>query len=244
MLKHIGFIIFLLAGCSTELHHNLQERAANEIIVALEQEGVPAEKTSDPKQKGTFMVLVPSGSELRSLKVLENNGLPRPEPKGFSAFYPSQGLIPTAGEEQVLQSFARSQEIRRSLLTIDQVLDAQVNLVIPKKGRLRLSSQTPAQPRASVVIRHKGLEAPSTEKNAKDIVSGSVQGLDPKNVVVFFTASSNAGKKIEGPAMVTVGPISVSADSKSTFQGVILFLFLTIIALSGVLIFFVFKRRS
>lgn len=244
MLKHFGFILLFVMGCSTELHHNLQERAANEIIVALEQEGVPAEKAPDPKSKNKFIVLVPSGSELRSLKVLESNGLPRPEPQGFSSFYPSQGLIPTAGEEEVLQSFARSQEIRRSLLTIDQVLDAQVNLVIPKKGRLRLSSQDTEQPRASVVIRHRELKPPITEKSVKDIVSGSVQNLDPKNVVVVFSPSANAGKAISDPTMVTVGPISVSADSKTTFQAVILFLFLTIIALAGVLVFFVAKRRK
>lgn len=244
MLKKIGLLLpFFLLACSSELHHDLQESSANEIIVALEQAGVPAEKAWDPKNKGHFVVTVPSGSELRSLKVLENNGLPRPEPKGFSAFYPSQGLIPTAGEEHVLQNFARSQEIRSSLLTIDQVLDAQVNLVIPKKGRLRLSSQTPDQPRASVIIRHKETQAPISKEDVKSIVSGSVQNLDPKNVVVVFTAATNAGKKISSPEMVSVGPISVSADSKSTFQGVILFLILSIIALAGVLIFFVFKRR-
>ncbi len=244
MLKIFGFILIFLVGCSTELHHNLEEGSANDIIVALEENGVPAEKSRDPKNKEKYLILVPSGSELRALKVLGNRGLPRPEPKGFSAFYPSQGFIPTAGEEQVVQNYARSQEIRRSLLTIDQVLDAQVNLVIPQKGRLRLSSQPASQPRASVVIRHREIDAPISEQKVKEIVAGSVQNLDPKNVVVVFTPSSNAGKILSDAEMVSVGPLSVSADSKTSFQGLFLVLFLIIIALSGMLIFFVFKRRS
>lgn len=246
MLRYLGITLLLFStlGCSSELHHNLSENSANEIIVALESQGISAEKTLDAKNKGFFVVVVPSGANVHALKVLKNNGLPRPEPKGFASFYPSQGLIPSAGEEQVLQNFARSQEIRQSLLTIDEVLDAQVNLVIPKRNRLRLSSEGKAKPRASIVIRHKSLKPPIDENSVKDLVAGSVQNLDPAQVIVVFTPSSMAGKPVTAPKMVAVGPILLSADTKTAFQGVILTLVLVILGLAGLLVFFIVKRRT
>ena len=232
-----------LAACKAELHHNLDERAANDMIVVLEQHGVQADKAPDSTNKEAWMVVVPSQSRVQAWSILKAEGLPRPAAEGFGKFYPSGGLIPTSSEEHVLLQYATAQELRRGLLTLDGVVDAHVNLVLPKKSRVRMSRDAEQTTRASILIKYRPVEegkAPLTEDQIKRFATGGVEDLDPKDISVIL--SPEAHRPLLEPKLQQVGPIAVDGRSKPILQGVIALL-VTVILLMGAGIGFLIVRR-
>lgn len=213
------------------------------MVVALQQEGIEAYKRRDEKDGERWMVVVPSGAQIEAVHALEARGLPRPEIQGFDAFYPGEGLVPTASEEHVLLQYATSQELRRSLLAIDGVVDAHVNLVLPdvRTARLRTAPVEPA--RASVVVKHEVGTKPVTDAQVRAVISGGVKGLAPDDVTVLLTPARAATQPLTEPRIVQVGPLSVPASTKGVTQLVFVVLSTTILGLAAALGAVVFRRR-
>ncbi len=251
-MKHIliGFLLaaaFVVSGCTAELHHDLSETQANEIVVALEDVGIEASKYRDETDKTRWVIAVPSGVQVEAWKVLETRGLPRPEVEGFTAFFPREGLVPTSEEERVVMQFATAQELRRTLMAVDGVVDAHVNLVVPQKRRLGFrADETRPQPKASVLLkasaRNDG-KPPIAEKEVKTIVAGAVEELMPENVSVVLTPVDTTAEAPE-VRVISVGPVTVAEGNKGVLQGFIAVLMLAILALAGALGFVVFRFRS
>src|SRR5690606_64424 len=120
--------VLVLSACTEPVHHGLSERAANEMVVVLEQHGIEAHKERDPAGDGQWLVAVGAGARVEAWRILQIEGLPRPETGGFGSFYPGSGLIPTAGEERVVLQYATAQELQKALLKLEGVVDAHVNL--------------------------------------------------------------------------------------------------------------------
>jgi type III secretion protein J len=243
--RNLLLATFLVAavGCHNTLYHDLDERDANEMVVALEQSGIDAEKVADERDAERWAVRVPSGAHVEAMHALESRGLPRPEVHGFDAFYPSEGLVPTASEERVLLQFATAQELRRSLMAVDGVVDAHVNLVLPERRRaLAGREQEPA--RASVVVKYDAAEkAPITVDEVKEVVSGGVPELEGERVSVLLTPSRAAMKPLEEPRLVQVGPISVPPGTQNLARVVFGLLTSLILGLAAALILVLVRRR-
>jgi type III secretion protein J len=235
----------LASGCTEPIYHGLDEKEANEMVVVLEQHGLEAGKEIDPAGENTWMVKVPSAARVRAWKVLQVEGLPRPEVSGFSAFYPSGGLVPTASEERVLLQYSTAQELRKTLLAVDAVVAARVNLVLPEKPRVRLQTTVIEPPRASVLIKyHPSQKAPPlSEDEVKRLIAGGVEGLSTENVEVIFTRSTRSARPLVDPMLSSVGPVSVAHESKSIFQLLIFGMGLCILLLCAGLTFMVFRNR-
>lgn len=239
----IVLVLFSLAtfGCTAELYHGLSESEANDMIVALDEVGIYGSKERDPSGDEVFLVKVPSAEKSDAWRALRQQGLPRPDPQGFGAFYPSDGLVPTAGEERVLLQYATAQELRASLLTIDGVLDAHVNLVMPEKARVRLSKDKPEPPRASVVVTHgSDAKAPISEEAVKALVAGGVEGMSPDDVKVMISTISTAPSG--EPRYKQVGPISVAPSNQTLMQMVLGGMVFLIMLLAGAIVFLVVRR--
>lgn len=237
----------LFTGCTAEVYHGLDEASANDMIVALEQHGIDGDKAPDPNEEGRWVVTVPAASEVEAWRVLEAEGLPRPEVKGFDNFYPTGGLIPTTSEERVMLQYATSQELRRSLLTVDGVVDARVNLVLPEKARVPMPNQEPEEPRASVLIKYRpGAEdaAPVDAAQVRALVSGGVEDLEPERVNVILTPEVGSARPLAAPRYAQVGPIAVAPQSKTWMQIVIGVLSLLVVALGGVVAFLLVRGRG
>lgn len=242
-LTFLAALVLVLTGCYDELYHGLEERAANEIVVALEQTGVDAQKVRDEQDAERWMVRVPSGAHVEAMHALESRGLPRPEISGFGTFYPSEGLVPTSSEEQVLLQYATSQELRRSLLAIDGIVDAHVNLVLPDSRR-RLGSQPNRPARASVVVKYQAAEKPPvTVENVREVVAGGVDGLDADSVHVLLTPSHETMKPLEEPRLVQVGPLSVPAAAGNLARVVFGLMTSLILGLAGAIVVLLVRRR-
>lgn len=234
------------AGCQSELLHGLSEPAANEMIVVLEQHGFQADKSRDPGDPEAFVVTVPGGVQVDAWRVLQAEGLPRPQARGFGDFYPSQGLVPTSGEERVLLQYATAQELRNTLLTVDGLIDAQVNLVLPERSRVRLSSETPTPPRASVLVKYRPDDdgaAPMSPVEIQSLIAGGVDSLDVEAVTVVMTPGRRGLEPLQQPRLETVGPVAVAPANKAVLQGMMLGLLGIIGFLVGAVIFLVLKRK-
>lgn len=250
--KWIGWclLVVLLAGtwgCREEVYHDLSERRANELVVALEQEGIRADKVQDPSSDGKWMVTVPSGEKVRAWKTLESNGLPKPDVQGFGEFYPTGGLIPTSSEEQILFQYATAQELRKTLLKVDGVVDAQVNLVLPEEPRVKLANTEVEPPRASVLVKYTPTRAspkenPVTREQIEKLVAGGVKGLERKRVEVIMTEARDATEELEEPEFAQVGPVAVAPQSKRALQAVIGVMGLIVVILGGGVVFLLWQR--
>lgn len=246
-LAALGLILALtlMAGCKAEVYHALDERSANEMVVALEQQGIRGEKVPDPTTKETWMVIVPSESRVDALSTLKAQGLPRPAAEGFGKFYPSGGLIPTSNEEHVLLQYATAQEIRRGLLTVDGVVDAHVNLVMPKKARVRLSRDPEQKTRASILIKYRPNtegKAPLNDAQVKSLVTGGVEEILPEDISVILSPEQSPA--MAAMRMEQVGPIGVDPKSKLKLQLLISLLCGAILIMGAGIGFLLIRRRS
>ena len=250
-MKRFLFLLLcvLTTSCSTEIYHDLDEQSANAMIVALEQHGIEADKSPDPAGEATWVVAVQRSAQVEAWRVLEAQGLPRPKVQGFDKLYANAGLIPTANEERIKLQYATAQELRRSLLSIDGVIDASVNLVLPGQARIPLPNAVPKKPRASVLVKYrssaKGAAAssPVSQDQIKSLVSGGVEGLDPESVSVLLTPEVRSAMPLKAPRIQQVGPIAVSPASKGWLQLIMGLLCLTVVALGALVAYLLVRQK-
>lgn len=240
-----GALVFFAAGCAEPIYHGIGEVEANEMVVVLEQHGLEAGKQRDPQADNKWVVTVPGAERVRAWKVLQDEGLPRPEVSGFSEFYPSGGLVPTSSEERVLLQYSTAQELRQSLLAVDAVVGARVNLVLPEKPRVRLHNTVVEPPRASVLIKYQPTHTkpPLSEDAVRRLVAGGVEGLNPENIEVIFTRSMRSARPLSEPELAAIGPISVAQKSKLIFQVMIFGMGFCIVALCAGIAFLILRSR-
>src|SRR5512146_2253606 len=120
-------VVLGLAGCGREeLVHGLDETQANQVVVALDESGIGAEKRRDEGNEGTWRVEVASGSSSAAHRVLAARELPRRPPPGFGEVFGKGSVVPSSSEERALYLHALSGELARSIEAIDGVVDARV----------------------------------------------------------------------------------------------------------------------
>lgn len=234
-------------GCDEPIYHDLEEGQANEMVVALNQQGFSAEKQRDPNDGERWAVVVPGSQRVSAWEALAQDGLPRPGPGGFGEFYPSSGLIPTAQEERVVLQYATAREIQASLLKVKGVVDAHVNLVLPEKPRVQMSNSVVAEPRASVLVQWRGREEgdgpPLSEEEVRLLVSGGVEQLRPESVHVVMIASPAPPPLVAGPELARVGPLKVAPESSGLLKGLVLLMGGIIIGLASLVAYLVLMAR-
>lgn len=239
-------LILFGVGCTETVFHGLDERQANEIVVVLQENAIEAHKVRDSAGDALWTVTVPFGVRFDAWRVLENEGLPRRTEGGFGEFYPSGGLIPTSGEERVLLQYATAREVQTAILKIEGILDAHVNLVLPARPRVQLSTQHVEPPRASVLVKYRPIEdrAPIDEDALKGLVAGGVEGLSAKNIEVIMVPSRRSLERLKPPAMGQVGPITVATGSKTFLQVLIALMGAVIMALAAGLAVVITRSRG
>lgn len=108
--------LLLAAGCGREeLLHDLDERQAAEVLVALEDAGIQARKARPGGAEAGFVVEVAPPDAGRALRALAARELPRPRPPGLGEVFSRGGLVPTAVEERALLLHALAGELARSV---------------------------------------------------------------------------------------------------------------------------------
>jgi type III secretion protein J len=151
-LRALALLVLLslcLAGCRTEIYQNLPEGTANELLSALLERGVAAEKVAQGKTG--FAVTVDEEDQLRALEILRDLGLPKPDYEGLGVIFRKEGMMSSPLEEKARFAYALAQELAASCSRLDGVVSARAHVVLREKDALT-GAVTPAS--AAVMLRH------------------------------------------------------------------------------------------
>jgi type III secretion protein J len=232
----------IVTGCSSNLLHGIDERAANETIAALEHGGIATEKVIDDASPATFTVRVARGDAAKALSLLRSLGLPRDRRHGFAEVYGQPSLIPSASEERARYLDALGGEIERTLETADGVVSARVHLVLEETDPLAVDPKPRTAARAAVLLKARGGRAPLSEADVQKLVAGSVPGLLPSAVAVVVTSAPDATEGVPS-ALAAVGPLRVTSGSRPLLVAAII-VGLAVLALLAVLLMLTARRLA
>lgn len=220
----------LMAGCYDELHHDLAERSANELIVALSQSDIPARKM--PGGDG-WTVSVPQSEFQRALTVLAARNLPREETDIFALLEHSSGLVPSVEEEHLRKVSILTTELEQTFLAMDSVVDAHVHAVVPRAGGVRVGRPSSESASASVVIVYRAGTLPPSDESIRSILRGAISALEDTQIstVLVETQMPEATRA----RLVSLGPFSVSENSVQMLRWTLIALLAAIVVLLGLL---------
>lgn len=185
--------VLMLTGCSesVELHRQLSEQEANEVIAELADKQIRAQKI--PAKDGV-VVQVRASDIGRAVRTLEAVGLPKVARSTLGDIFRKEGVISTPLEERARYIYALSQELEATLSNIDGVIVARVHVVLPE----RVAPGEPVQPAsASVFIKHDPrLDPNNIQSRVHRLVTSSIPGMasaidnNQKLTVVFVPATA------------------------------------------------------
>ncbi len=202
MFFYLFGVLLLCGGCET--HHpvvsHVDEKEANVILVLLESKGIPAQKTAAQttqvggNTKPQYSVVVPEKHSIEAIAYLNQNGFPRAQGTNLLDLFAKQGLMTSDREEQIRYQAGLAQQLTNTILMIDGVIDASVQLSFPPQevNLGREKNQEPKGITAAVYVKHQGvIDDPNIhlENKIKRLISGSVSGLDINDVTVISDRS-------------------------------------------------------
>lgn len=182
------FMVLALSACSEKVHTRSTEQSANEVLSALLDAGVDAQKLQADEK--TFDIEVDRRDLARALAVLRVHGLPRARTETLGELFKKDGLVSTPAEERVRYIYGVSQELERTLQQIDGVVQGRVHIVIPANDPL---SEVKKPSSASVFIKYRPPADPATlGPLVRSLVMRGIEGLDAEHVSVAFVAGEPA----------------------------------------------------
>jgi type III secretion protein J len=229
----------LLSACDTELYNNLDQRQANEMVAALQQRGIPAQRVV--VKGGQYTVVVDKAHFAESIAILSDAGLPKQEFQTMGQVFKKDGLVSSPMQERAQMIFALSQELSRTVSEIDGVLSARVHLVLPENDPLR---QQLVPSSASVFIRHRS-DAPvaSLVPQVKMLVANGVAGLAYDKVSVVLVPvdqlKTTQGRDLE---MVSFFGLWMQRDNLGQAMWMFFGLVVLVVLLAGGLGFVLYRR--
>ncbi len=208
------------AGCETTLEAELSEAQADEIIVTLHQEGIGARKEASATtgDEARYEITVAPSDLGPALTLIRANNLPRRNAPGLGEAFGEGSLVPTATEERARYVSALGSDLGASLERLEGVLDARVHVALPEPRDFELT-ESPAQPRASVLLKHR-VGATVDQDGVRALVAGAIQGMPIENVAVVLVSAPAVVAGSEA-SLVQLGPIAVTRGSAPALKGVL-----------------------
>jgi type III secretion protein J len=203
----------LLSACGDviNLRSGLSDADANEIIAALNKDGISASKVT---QKEGVSLMIKSSELSRATTILQAAGLPRRNLSNLGQVFKKDGMISTPLEERIRYIHGLSEELEYTLQQFDNVITARVHVVLPE----RIAPGEPVQPSSAAVFikYHRPLDEDMVTPRIRKLVASSIPGLggeDGQSKVSVVLEPSDA--PAAGIAWQELGPFMVAADSAS-----------------------------
>lgn len=175
----------LLAGCSREvLYNKLDEQQANEVVAALLNNGINADKRQGERGNG-WQVVLDRRDMPAAVAVLRDQGLPHQSIDNISQIFKKDGFVSSPQEDKQRFIYAREQQLGHTLRQFDGVVDAYVYLSIPDKNPI--DDKPPSGSASVVIITRPNAGIESRAPDIKAAVMNGTEGLtDPSRVTVQF----------------------------------------------------------
>ncbi|KAB0521069.1 MULTISPECIES: type III secretion system inner membrane ring lipoprotein SctJ [Pseudomonas] len=235
-------LALLLAGCGEriELHRQLSEQEANDVIAELADKQIRAQKALE---KDGVVVRVKSRDIARAVRTLEAAGLPKIARSTLGDIFRKEGVISTPLEERARYIYALSQELEATLSNIDGVIVARVHVVLPE----RVAPGEPVQPAsASVFIKHDPrLDPDNIRPRVRRMVASSIPGMtttadNPQKLTVTFVP---AAAYIERERLVYLGAFLVPENDLMFWQTTLTSLFIVLVLAVAATVVWLRRKR-
>jgi flagellar M-ring protein FliF len=183
VLVTVGSLIFFAGQWSTPnlalLYSDLSPADGGAIVQQLEAQQIPFKASPD----GT-RIEVPADQVGRLRMMMAQQGIPSGGNIGNEIFNQPEGLGTTAFQQQMQQLRAKEGELVRSIQTLQQVQNARVHLVLPKRELFARQAQTAT---ASVLLKLRPGKPLSKEQVAaiQQLVATAVPQMEPANVSIL-----------------------------------------------------------
>jgi len=208
-------LLFVFACGETVVYHNLTEKDANEIVVALYNAGIEAVKKAEKLQNEVvWSVAVDKKYIQEARRILLEQNLPRKEEPGLCGIYKEKQIVPTPDEQKARFLCGVKGDIVNALKSIPEVADVSVVVNMPTPEEF--AKDTEKRPTASVVV--KVVPPPSgesviNESKIQQFVANAVEKLNPRDVsVVISYVSSPLQKK----SVIGLGPTGTGVSTSNT----------------------------
>ena len=198
LVSFLGYMVARMS--STEyavLYTDLELEDAKQIISRLETDNVKYKLTKNGTE---VMVPVDLVNKLRvdTAEIAMASGGAN---VGYEIFDHSDALGSTNFVQNVNLIRALEGELGRTIRTVDNIKNARVHLVLPKREMFSREEQPPS---ASVVIKTvKGPLSPQSIQAIQKLIAASVPKLDVKNVAIVDNAGNLLTKNYEDPEAMT-----------------------------------------
>ncbi len=164
------------------------ENDAIEILDLLRENNIEAEKVQAGEEAGrTWGIVVREpafgggDAVAKAIRVMQDNGLPRPADKGMERAYEGSGVVQSESAQKAQRLKEQKTEVERHLRALPGVIRVNVNIVPAEDITLRIDP-FPASASVLLVLKHQSPDL--TEAKVQNMVAGSVLGLKPERVTV------------------------------------------------------------
>ncbi|MEO6601743.1 MAG: hypothetical protein ABIQ16_17835 [Polyangiaceae bacterium] len=231
----------LIAGCNVPIAVGLDESDANHAVVALEKDGVAAEKERDPDAEGRWRISVAHDDASSAAGILSAESLPPAASPGLLDAMGQGSIVPSQASEQAKFVAGTAGELERSLRSLDGVVSVRVHLAIPVQDSLTpTESPTPAS--ASVLLRHRGAAPPIAVADIQRLVAGAVPGLSAAQVSVVASPVPQPTRLAERE-LSRFGPVTVTRGSVFPLRSIVVGTVILNLGLLGALLLFWGRAR-
>src|ERR1700733_15276282 len=162
----IAIALLGLTGCHSNqaIVHGLDERDANEILVLLAENNIPAHKVEQTASLGggggpkivLWDVTVSSENVEQAMHFLNANGLARRSSQNLLTLFSATGVVLSEMAEKIRYRVGLADTIANLLCSVDGIVDADVELSYPKQDVLEPTAKL-APITASVFVKHTGV---------------------------------------------------------------------------------------
>ena len=174
--------IFLNQKTYTVLYSGMAAEDTGEVLTLLNEMGV------DARTQGEDTILVEDGKVDEVRLELAAQGYPSSGINDFSIYSSASGLGTTSAEERVYYKYQLQANLRSTIMLMDKVENAVVNLDLGEDSSFVLSdNEKPAT--ASVLLELKNGEALDGQevKAITELIATSISGLMPENIRIVDT---------------------------------------------------------
>jgi type III secretion system YscJ/HrcJ family lipoprotein len=177
----------LIQGCSHDevIVEGLAQNDANEILLALRENAISAEKkVQSDRRSSSYSIVVKKDEVKTSLKILLEKRLPKTSRAGLKEIYDmgKSGLIPSKSDEEARLTLALQGEIESLIKLMPQVLDARVVLSLDHENYGQKKSDRSAS--VALLVKNGAHNNDPSLDEIKELVASAVGNMNMNSVYV------------------------------------------------------------